>query len=62
MEGVSGHTQRLVPHHSVVELAHAGGMLLFHLAEDRVLALNQSAATVWKDVREGASLEEIYAR
>ena len=62
MEGVSGHTQRLVPHHSVVDLAHAGGMLLIHLAEDRVLALNQSAATVWKDVREGASLEEISAR
>jgi hypothetical protein len=58
---VSGHTQRLVPHPSVVELAHAGGMMLFHLAEDRVLALNQSAATIWKEVREGGSLEEIGA-
>jgi hypothetical protein len=62
MEEVSGHPQRLVPHHSVVELAHTHGIVLFHLAEDRVLALNQIAAAVWKDVREGVSLEEIFAR
>lgn len=59
MQGLITPSSHLVPHPEVVTLAHSTGAILFHLAEDRILALNRSAADLWGMLCQGICLDEL---